>query len=98
MAKRKVPARWQDCRTDEEKSAYLGAHPVETLIARGEFRPVDVPIGPRPKQDAHLHMRMDHQLVQQLKAVAKRKGLPYQTLVRMWLVERLHKESESEPA
>lgn len=95
MVKPKQPSTWQACRTDEEKSAYLAAHPLESLVARGEFRPIEVAIGPRPRRDAHLHMRVEPALIQQLKAAAQRKGVPYQTLVRLWLIERLQQEASA---
>ena len=45
----------------------------------------------RPQRKAvGLRMRMDH--LEAIKRVAERKGIPYQTLIQMWLVERLRQE------
>ncbi len=42
----------------------------------------------RPKK-IPVSMRLDRKMVADLKAVARRQGIGYQTLIRMWLLERL---------
>lgn len=42
-----------------------------------------------------ISMRMDPQVVGRLKRVASKKGVGYQTLVRMWVHERLEQELEA---
>ena len=95
MSKRELPIRWQDCQTDEDRSAYLAANPVDMLVARGEFRPVEMWIDARRKQDAYLHIQLDQEAMQQLKLAAETRGMSREALVRLWLAERLQ---DSDPA
>lgn len=46
-------------------------------------RPVKKPVG--------LRLRSDY--LEAIKQVAERKGIPYQTLIQMWLVEKLRQEA-----
>jgi len=46
-------------------------------------RPVKKPVG--------LRLRSDY--LKAIKQVAERKGIPYQTLIQMWLVEKLRQEA-----
>ncbi len=44
----------------------------------------------RPKKS--ISIRIDEDALTDLKKLANSKGLGYQTLMRMWIIERLHKE------
>lgn len=46
-------------------------------------RPAKKPVG--------LRLRSDY--LEAIKQVAERKGIPYQTLIQMWLVEKLRQEA-----
>ena len=39
-----------------------------------------------------ISLRLDDKTINQLKLVADRKGIGYQTLIRMWVIERLNIE------
>lgn len=39
-----------------------------------------------------ISMRYDVTLIQQIRAIAARKGIPYQTLMHQWLTERTNEE------
>ena len=54
MSKRDVPARWQDCRTDEQKSDYLVANQVHALVKLGVLQQVIMVIDVGRKQGAKL--------------------------------------------
>lgn len=41
-----------------------------------------------------MTIRVDKKLVTAMKAVAREKGIGYSTLARMWLIERLRKETD----
>ena len=45
----------------------------------------------RPRK-TQISLRLDPQTIAQLKAVAARQGIGYQTLIRMWVMERLRQE------
>ena len=51
-----------------------------------------IPVARTPlKKPVGLRIRSDY--LTALKQVAERKGIPYQTLIQMWLVERLRQEA-----
>ena len=41
----------------------------------------------------NLTLRMEPSYVRAIKAVARERGVPYQTLMRMWIVEQLRREA-----
>jgi predicted DNA binding CopG/RHH family protein len=43
-----------------------------------------------PRKAVGLRLRVDY--LEAIKQVAERKGIPYQTLIQMWLVEKLQQE------
>ena len=50
-------------------------------------------LGPQPVQRTKpVNLRLPIDMIDQLKAVAGRKSLPYQALIRTWLKERLDAE------
>lgn len=40
-----------------------------------------------------ISLRLEQNTIHEIKQVAKRKGIGYQTLIRMWVVERLQAEA-----
>ena len=44
-----------------------------------------------PRQAVGLRLRVDH--LEAIKQVAEHKDIPYQTLIQMWLVEKLRQEA-----
>jgi predicted DNA binding CopG/RHH family protein len=78
------------CADDREEAAFWDTHDsTETL---NDTQPVDVTfIDARPPK-AQISLRIDTEAVRQLKLVARRKGVGYQTLIRMWVMERLQAE------
>lgn len=59
-----------------------GLQEVKEKIPVRRTRPVKKPVG--------LRLRPDY--LEAIKRAAERKGIPYQTLIQMWLVEKLRKE------
>lgn len=60
-------------------------------------RPVKVQVSRRIRERVrerkqNLTLRMDLSRVEEIKALAEESGLPYQTLMRMWIFERLRRE------
>jgi len=49
-----------------------------------------------PRKAVGLRLRVDH--LEAIKQVAERKGIPYQTLIQMWLVEKLRQEDPNLPS
>jgi predicted DNA binding CopG/RHH family protein len=50
----------------------------------------------RPKKA--ISMRLDEKTITQLKVISRRKGIGYQTLIRMWIKERLEQELQKKSA
>jgi predicted DNA binding CopG/RHH family protein len=82
-------------RTDEEERAFWEKHDVGDYLA--DTRPVPVRVSRRLRERVrerkqNLTLRMEPSRLKEIKAVAEERGLPYQTLMRMWIVERLRRE------
>lgn len=82
-------------RTDEEEREFWERH------APGDYmeqtKPVKVQVSRTFREQVkerkqNLTLRMEPSRVRELKAVAGERGVPYQTLMRMWIVERLRRE------
>ncbi len=96
MAKRALRRRrLPGFRTDEEERAvgephrpgdYVDAMPPERVEVS---RRVRKRVRERKK---NLTLRMEPSRVREIKAVARELGVPYQTLMRKWIVERLRRE------
>jgi len=52
----------------------------------------------REGRKRHLTLRMGQQQINLAKGIARYKGLGYQTLMRMWVIEGIHKELKLYPA
>ena len=76
-------------RSEDEERAFWSAHDAaEFLPDTEEVRgPI---VDARPKKA--ISLRMDQETVEDLKELAHRKGIGYQTLMRMWVKERLERE------
>ena len=83
------PKSYAECKTDEERADYIANHDV---WESGEFVEIGEAEPPKRRLKSQLNMRIDEQSVHRLKRLARRKGLGYQTLARMWLLERLEEE------
>lgn len=81
-------------KTDQEAAEWFDTHDTAPYmddleqvqeriqVARTKKRP--------PRKAVGLRLRVDH--LEAIKQVAERKGIPYQTLIQMWLVEKLRQE------
>jgi predicted DNA binding CopG/RHH family protein len=78
---------------EEEAAAWFATHDTSPYIAGLEevTEPVPVVRSAARKKPVGLRLRSDY--LDALKQVAARKGIPYQTLIQMWLVEKLRQEA-----
>lgn len=84
---KKLPA----FRSLEEESDYWDKHSLTEHL--DEFKPVKTRFTGPTK---HLmSIRIDLDLVQRIRRIAERKGVPYQTLMQQWLFERAEEEAPS---
>ncbi|MFQ5899853.1 MAG: CopG family antitoxin [Candidatus Methylomirabilia bacterium] len=88
--RRRLPA----FRTDEEERAFWETHRPGNYVK--VMRPARVQVSrrlrdPVRERKKNLTLRMEPSRVRAIKAVARERGIPYQTLMRMWIVERLRR-------
>jgi len=93
MAK-KIP----DFKTEEEEARFWDEHDSTKFIE--EFEPVEVEVSPeleekiisRRELKKPITLRLEPKQIDMVKKIAVMKGLPYQTLIRMWIKERIKAE------
>ena len=96
VAKRRQPKiQPSPFRSDEEERAFWESHKPGDYLAT--TRPEKVRVSRRLRERVrerkqNLTLRMEPSRVQEIKALAEERGLPYQTLMRMWIFERLRRE------
>jgi len=56
-----------------------------------EFEKADDIVFEKPQKQV-VTLRLEREFIQKLKAMAHHKGLPYSSLIRMWLVEKANEE------
>lgn len=52
----------------------------------------DILTGKRKRKLRNISIKVDPLYLQSIKKIATSKGIPYQTLLRLWLVEKVRKE------
>ncbi|MFZ5646085.1 MAG: CopG family antitoxin [Bacillota bacterium] len=93
MAK-KIP----EFKTEEEEARFWDEHDSTDFIE--EFEPVDIKVAPeleieilkKRELKKPITLRLEPKQINDVKKIAIRKGLPYQTLIRMWITERIETE------
>ncbi len=81
-------------RTDEEERAFWETRQPGDYVA--STLPEKVRVSRRIKERVkerkqNLTLQMEPSRVKEIKAIAQEMGVPYQTLMRMWIVERLRR-------
>ena len=90
MAKKRIP----HFETDEEAAEFWDTHSVADYL--DELEPVqDVTFGRIRMKQVCLRLLPDQ--VDHLKRIAVQKGIPYQTMLRMWITERERQEAVASP-
>ena len=100
--KKKIPK----FKSEEEETRFWGTHsplnyPEEFIDIKEpfEFSPslLKKVAGKRDERKRHLTLRMGQHQIDLAKAIANYRGLGYQTLMRMWVIEGIHKEIKIHP-
>jgi predicted DNA binding CopG/RHH family protein len=76
--------------TEQEESAFWDTHDSTEYFEDTEEVDIEF-VDARPKKTL-ISLRLERESINRLKAVAERKGIGYQTLIRMWVMERLNSE------
>jgi len=69
---------------------------VEPFPLASELRE-EILSGKRRRKMKRISLSFDPYLIEMIKRIAKRKSIPYQCLIRMWLAERLEEELSKSP-
>ncbi len=86
-AKKTIP----EFRSEEEEFQFWSTHDSMDLILDTEE--VKEPVKIKHKQQKmRITMLLDRRLKSQIEKIAREKGIPYQTLIQLWLKERVHQE------
>lgn len=95
---KRVKSKIAQFKNEEEEFDFWSEHDSTTLFAETQevTEPLEMVKPKRKKQ--RITMLLDAQLKTQLQKLADEKGLPYQTLIQMWLKERVRKEIKSKLA
>ena len=80
-----------DFADEQAEAAFWDEHDSTELMGASEEVAVTFVDARPPKKQVSL--RLDPATIDQLKQVAGGKGIGYQTLIRMWVMERLTQES-----
>jgi predicted DNA binding CopG/RHH family protein len=88
--KRKLPdmSQW----SDEQIAQFWETHDSADYLDEGEDVEVEIDI---PADSRVISLRLETRDIESAKQLARRKGLPYTVLLRMWIKEKLAKSSES---
>jgi len=82
--------------SEEEEARFWSEHELsDDLLA--EMRPLGEDVLPAPRAVARpVSVRFEAQLLQRLRALASRRGVRYQTLLKQFVLERLYEEEQRE--
>jgi predicted DNA binding CopG/RHH family protein len=78
---------------EKEESEFWDTHDLADYL--DETTPMDVTFVDARPPKTQISLRLDPETIAKLKALARRKGIGYQTLIRIWLLERLGQERGS---
>ena len=77
--------------SEQEEAEFWGTHSITDYL--DELTPVEVTVvDARPRKE-QISLRLDRETITRLKALARQRGIGYQTLIRMWVMERLNQEA-----
>lgn len=78
-------------KTEQEESDFWDSHDSTDFLDEAES--VDMTfVDARPPMK-QISLRLDPAVINQLKSLAGNKGIGYQTMIRMWVMERLGQET-----
>ena len=99
VKRKKLPPEPAKGASPEELSEYYEKHLDEVELQelkpdelKAESKALDNALENFKKERYQLNLSLSRDLITELKKVAKQKGAPVSTLVRMWIIEKLHPE------
>lgn len=79
--------------SEQEEAEFWATHDSTQYLKDTEA--VDVTFRDARPRKTQISLRLDADSIDRLRVVAERKGVGYQTLIRMWVMERLAEEQKS---
>jgi predicted DNA binding CopG/RHH family protein len=76
--------------SEQEEADFWDTHSITDYL--DELTSVEVTVVDARPHKEQISLRLDRQTITQLKAIARKRGIGYQTLIRMWVMERLAQE------
>ncbi len=91
---KKIP----EFKSEEEEARFWDEHDSTEFVEH--FEPVDIAVSPELEKEIlskrelkkPITLRLAPYQIDAVKRIAVKKGLPYQTLIRMWITERIKTE------
>jgi len=83
-------ARIPKFKTEKEIADFWDTHSLADF--EDELRPAKDVVFVKPERQI-VSLRLDTKIVRALKALAATKGIGYSPLIRMWILERFHRET-----
>ena len=84
---KKIP----EFKTEQEEAEFWDTHDSTEYL--DDTEPVNMALVDNRPPKKQISLRLDQTAIKQLKVVAEGKGIGYQTMIRMWVMERLQEES-----
>ena len=78
---------------EQEEAEFWATHDATEFL--DETKPMNATFMDARPPKKQISLRLDPDVIDKLKAIATRKGVGYQTLIRIWVMERLIRESSS---
>ena len=79
--------------SEQEEAEFWAVH--DSTLYLEDTEAVEVSFEDARPRKTEISLRLDAESVAELQAVARRKGVGYQTLIRMWVMERLAQEQST---
>ncbi len=78
-------------KNEQEESEFWDTHDSTDFLA--ETEPVDVIFVDARPTKKQISLRLEPVVIDQIKVIANDKGIGYQTMIRLWVMERLRSEN-----
>ena len=94
MRKNEIPKEMPEFKSDEERAEFFETYSALDLLDAGLMEEApEVTYTRKTKKNKQLNIRVDQEILNQLKELASKKGMGYHTLARMWILEKLQQET-----
>lgn len=75
----------------QEEADFWDTHSINDYLP--ELKETRMEYNPRVKKESNVVLRMEPELKKRLSTLSRKKGLTLSTLIRIWLIEKLHDET-----